>query len=201
MNASVTGSDLNQIPLVNSTQILTASAQAPMTSVVATTPVVTASTPIMTSTPITTSTTPVVATTTPIMTASTPVVAATTPIMTASTPIVAGSTPVMGSVAGAPVSVAQPVVTSAVQTPQGYGTSNFATTVYSAPVVDDDYRLGRGILDDFRPRPYQTQIASLGSTTGLATPGLATTGLATTGLATTVTTPANVGASSINDFL
>ena len=196
MNASVTGSALNQIPLVNSTQILTASAQAPMTSVVATTPVVTASTPIMTSTPITTSTTPVVATTTPIMTASTPVVAATTPIMTASTPIVAGSTPVMGSVAGAPVSVAQPVVTSAVQTPQGYGTSNFATTVYSAPVVDDDYRLGRGILDDFRPRPYQTQIASLGSTTGLAT-----TGLATTGLATTVTTPANVGASSINDFL
>jgi hypothetical protein len=121
--------------------------------------------------------------------------------MTASTPIVAGSTPVMGSVAGAPVSVAQPVVTSAVQTPQGYGTSNFATTVYSAPVVDDDYRLGRGILDDFRPRPYQTQIASLGSTTGLATTGLATTGLATTGLATTVTTPANVGASSINDFL
>lgn len=201
MNASVTGSALNQIPLVNSTQILTASAQAPMTSVVATTPVVTASTPIMTSTPITTSTTPVVATTTPIMTASTPVVAATTPIMTASTPIVAGSTPVMGSVAGAPVSVAQPVVTSAVQTPQGYGTSNFATTVYSAPVVDDDYRLGRGILDDFRPRPYQTQIASLGSTTGLATTGLATTGLATTGLATTVTTPANVGASSINDFL
>ena len=196
MNASVTGSALNQIPLVNSTQILTASAQAPMTSVVATTPVVTASTPIMTSTPITTSTTPVVATTTPIMTASTPVVAATTPIMTASTPIVAGSTPVMGSVAGAPVSVAQPVVSSAVQTPQGYGTSNFATTVYSAPVVDDDYRLGRGILDDFRPRPYQTQIASLGSTTGLAT-----TGLATTGLATTVTTPANVGASSINDFL
>ena len=196
MNASVTGSALNQIPLVNSTQILTASAQAPMTSVVATTPVVTASTPIMTSTPITTSTTPVVATTTPIMTASTPVVAATTPIMTASTPIVAGSTPVMGSVAGAPVSVAQPVVTSAVQTPQGYGTSNFATTVYSAPVVDDDYRLGRGILDDFRPRPYQTQIASLGSTTGLAT-----TGLTTTGLATTVTTPANVGASSINDFL
>ena len=187
MNASVTGSALNQIPLVNSTQILTASAQAPMTSVVATTPVVTASTPIMTSTPITTSTTPVVATT--------------TPIMTASTPIVAGSTPVMGSVAGAPVSVAQPVVTSAVQTPQGYGTSNFATTVYSAPVVDDDYRLGRGILDDFRPRPYQTQIASLGSTTGLATTGLATTGLATTGLATTVTTPANVGASSINDFL
>ena len=201
MNASVTGSALNQIPLVNSTQILTASAQAPMTSVVATTPVVTASTPIMTSTPITTSTTPVVATTTPIMTASTPVVAATTPIMTASTPIVAGSTPVMGSVAGAPVSVAQPVVSSAVQTPQGYGTSNFATTVYSAPVVDDDYRLGRGILDDFRPRPYQTQIASLGSTTGLATTGLATTGLATTGLATTVTTPANVGASSINDFL
>ena len=197
INAS-TSNALNQIPLVNSTQILTASAQAPMTSVVATTPVVTASTPVMTSTPITTSTTPVVATTTPIMTSSTPVVAATTPIMTSATPIIAGSTPIMGSVSGAPVTVTQPVVTSTVQVPQqGYGTSNFSTTVHSNPIVEDDYRLGRGILDDFRPTPYKTQIAALGATTGLAT-----TGLATTGLATTVSTPGvNVGTSNINDFL
>ena len=207
INASTTNA-LNQIPLVNSTQILTASAQAPMTSVVATTPVVTASTPVMTSTPITTSTTPVVATTTPIMTSSTPVVAATTPIMTSATPIIAGSTPIMGSVSGAPVTVTQPVVTSTVQVPQqGYGTSNFSTTVHSNPIVEDDYRLGRGILDDFRPTPYKTQIAALGATTGLATTGLATTGLANTalpasGLATTVSTPGvNVGTSNINDFL
>jgi len=222
INASTNASALNQIPLVNSTQILTASAQAPMTSVVATTPVVTASTPVMASTPIAASSTPVVATTTPIMTASTPVVAATTPIMTASTPVMAtttpimtastpivgGSTPIMGSVAGAPMTVTQPVVTSTLQQPQqGYGTSNFATTTHSAPAIDDDYRLGRGILDDFRPRPYKAQIAALGNTTGLATTGLATTGLATTGLATTglattVSTPGvNVGTSNINDFL
>ena len=208
INASTNASALNQIPLVNSTQILTASAQAPMTSVVATTPVVTASTPVMASTPIAASSTPVVATTTPIMTASTPVMATTTPIMTASTPIVGGSTPIMGSVAGAPMTVTQPVVTSTLQQPQqGYGTSNFATTTHSAPAIDDDYRLGRGILDDFRPRPYKAQIAALGNTTGLATTGLATTGLATTGLATTglattVSTPGvNVGTSNINDFL
>jgi len=230
INAS-TSNALNQIPLVNSTQILTASAQAPMTSVVATTPVVTASTPVMTSTPITTSTTPVVAattpimtsstpvvaattpimtsstpvvaTTTPIMTSSTPVVAATTPIMTSATPIIAGSTPIMGSVSGAPVTVTQPVVTSTVQVPQqGYGTSNFSTTVHSNPIVEDDYRLGRGILDDFRPTPYKTQIAALGATTGLATTGLANTALPASGLATTVSTPGvNVGTSNINDFL
>ena len=47
MNASVTRSPLNQIPLVNSTQILISSPQAPKTSVVAKTPVVTASTAVM----------------------------------------------------------------------------------------------------------------------------------------------------------
>ena len=172
VNASVTGSALNQIPLVNSTQILTASAQAPMTSVVATTPVVTASTPVM----------------------------ASTPIVTASTPIVAGSTPVMASsvqqVVTSSVPVAQPVMTTSVQPPQqGYGTSNFSTTVYSNPVVEDDYRLGRGILDDFRPSAYKSQVAGVGTTTGLATTGVATTGVA-------VSTPGvTVGASNLNDFL
>ena len=142
MNASVTGSALNQIPLVNSTQILTASAQAPINSVVATTPVV------------------------------------------ASTPIVASSvqqipTPV--------VPVAQPVVTTSVQ--PTYNTANFTTTAFP-PVPDDDYRLGRGILDDFRPTAYKSQVAGIGSTVAVSNPGLV------------VSTPvANVGASKINDFL
>ena len=144
MNASVTGSALNQIPLVNSTQILTASAQAPINSVVATTPVV------------------------------------------ASTPIVASSvqqipTPV--------VPVAQPVVTTSVQPTYNTASSNFTTTAFP-PVPDDDYRLGRGILDDFRPTAYKSQVAGIGSTVAVSNPGLV------------VSTPvANVGASKINDFL
>ena len=144
MNASVTGSALNQIPLVNSTQILTASAQAPINSVIASTPVV-ASTPIV---------------------ASTPVVAS-TPIVTSAVPQIA--TPVLG----ASVPVAQPVVTTS-----------------SPPVPDDDYRLGRGILDDFRLTAYKTQVAGVGSTVAVSNPGLV------------VSTPvANVGASKIDDFL
>ena len=158
MNSSVTGSALNQIPLVNSTQILTASAQAPINSVIASTPVV-ASTPIV---------------------ASTPVVAS-TPIVTSAVPQVA--TPVLG----ASVPVAQPVVTTSVQ--PTYNTANFTTTA-SPPVPDDDYRLGRGILDDFRPTAYKTQVAGVGSTVAVSNPGLV------------VSTPvANVGASKIDDFL
>ena len=158
MNSSVTGSALNQIPLVNSTQILTASAQAPINSVIASTPVV-ASTPIV---------------------ASTPVVAS-TPIVTSAVPQIA--TPVLG----ASVPVAQPVVTTSVQ--PTYNTANFTTTAFPK-VPDDDYRLGRGILDDFRPTAYKTQVAGVGSTVAVSNPGLV------------VSTPvANVGASKIDDFL
>ena len=160
MNASVTGSALNQIPLVNSTQILTASAQAPINSVIASTPVV-ASTPIV---------------------ASTPVVAS-TPIVTSAVPQIA--TPVLG----ASVPVAQPVVTTSVQPTYNTASSNFTTTAFP-PVPDDDYRLGRGILDDFRPTAYKSQVAGIGSTVAVSNPGLV------------VSTPvANVGASKINDFL
>ena len=157
MDASVAANPLTQIPISNSTQILTASAQVPMSSVVASTPVVTP--------------TQVVA--------STPIVAS-TPVMT-STPIVASAVQQVG------VPVAQPVVTT-IQQPQAYNTASNFTSTQFPPVPDDDYRLGRGILDDFRPNAYKTQVAS--STLAVTSPGLA------------VSTPVtNVGASNINDFL
>ena len=113
MNASVQSSALNQIPLVANTQVLTTSAQAPINSVMASTPVVTASTPIV----------------------------ATQPLMTS-------------------VPVAQPVMTSIAPNPQ-IATSNLINTapmMSSNPIPEEDYRLGRGILDDFRPTPYNSKI-------------------------------------------
>ena len=105
MNASELNT-INNVPLVNSTQILAASAQVPMASQI----------PVSASTPV--------------------------------------------------VSPGQ-VVTSPVQT--GYQTttmnSHYATQTTLNTLVDEDYRLGRGILDDFRPNAYKTQIGVLGNTT------------------------------------
>ena len=172
MNPSVTGSALNQIPLVNSTQILTASAQAPINSVVASTPVIAGSTPIVASTPVT-----------PIM--------ASTPVMTPTSVI--ASTPVVGSAVqtvGAPVLGASvPVTPVASAVPQPVVTSSLPiNTVSPYQVVDDDYRLGRGILDDFRPSGYKSS-AVVG------------TSVATTPALVTSTPVAAVRTSNINDFL
>ena len=151
MNPSA--SALNQIPLVNSTQILTASAQPQMTSIVGSTPIV-ASTPLVASTPIVTS-------------AVQPSVVATSiaqPVMTSTVPV---------------QQTAMPTTTGA----------NFATTNFYSVPGDSDYRLGRGIFDDFRQGGYKSQIVT-SSVVGISQPGLA------------VTTPAvNVGQSNIKDFL
>ena len=105
MNASELNT-INNVPLVNSTQILAASAQVPMASQI----------PVSSSTPV--------------------------------------------------VSPGQ-VVTSPVQT--GYQTttmnSHYATQTTLNTLVDEDYRLGRGILDDFRPNADKTQIGVVGNTT------------------------------------
>jgi hypothetical protein len=104
------------------------------------------------------------------------------------------ATPVLG--ASVPMVQPQPIVTSTLpaQTTQG---SHIGT--YSNPVPDDDYRLGRGILDDFRPSAYKSNVVgSTLTTTGLG--GTTTTlGVTNTGLA--VSTPGTVGASNIKDFL
>ena len=175
MNASVTGSALNQIPLVNSTQILTASAQAPMVSVVPTNPVLT-STPVVAS-----SVVPVaqsVVTSQPVVTA--PVAQS----LVTSQPVVAAQ-PV---IAAQPVVAAQPLLTTQPQTYNTGTASNFTTSAFPQ-VPDDDYRLGRGILDDFRPGAYKS-VVGVNPTLAVTTPGVA------------VSTPvANLGTSNINDFL
>ena len=136
---------INNVPLVNSTQILAASAQVPMASQV----------PISASTPV--------------------------------------------------ISPGQ-VVTSPVQT--GYQTttmnSHYATQTTLNTLVDEDYRLGRGILDDFRPNAYKTQIGVVGNTTTnvitSSTIPNVTTPVVTT--APVVSTTANVGGNNqLNAFL
>ena len=145
MNASELNT-INNVPLVNSTQILAASAQVPMASQV----------PISASTPVT-------------------------------------------------YSPGQ-VVTSPVQT--GYQTttmnSHYATQTTLNTLVDEDYRLGRGILDDFRPNAYKTQIGVVGNTTTnvitSSTIPNVTTPVVTT--APVVSTTANVGGNNqLNAFL
>ena len=151
INGSVTGSALNQIPLVNSTQILTASAQVPLT---ASTPIVTAATPAL---------------------ATPPVVAAATP----------GLVPPV--VAGTPGLVASPNII------------NSASTF----VPEEDYRLGRGILDDFRPGGYRS-IVGTAVVGGAVPPVVAVAGppvVANSGLAVStpavVTTPALVSTPAV----
>ena len=147
MNASAVN-PLNSVPLVNSTQILGASAQVPMVSQV----------------PITT----------------------TTPIQ-----------PVVSQV--------QSVVPNIAQDP------HFATQTTLNTLVDEDYRLGRGILDDFRPNAYKSQVGIVGNTTTNVitsstlpvntTPVVAATPVVSS--TPVVTTNANVttGANPLKDFL
>ena len=109
MNASGINT-LNQVPLVQSTQILSTSAQVPMVSQV---------------------------------------------------PVV-NTVPVVSQV---PAVAQQPIQVSSV-VPAGVQNPHFITTgTGAATLVDEDYRLGRGILDDFRPNAYKTQIGVVGKTT------------------------------------
>ena len=148
MNASAVNT-INQVPLVNSTQILTTSAQVPMVSQVPTTSVA------------------------------------------ASTPI----NPVVSQV---------PVVTPGVQPIQSViPNQNYATQTTLNTLVDEDYRLGRGILDDFRPNAYKTQVGIVGNTTTniitSSTLPVTSTPVVTS---TVVPTTANVGnANVLKDFL
>ena len=147
MNTSAVN-PLNSVPLVNSTQILGASAQVPMVSQV----------------PITT----------------------TTPIQ-----------PVVSQV--------QSVVPNIAQDP------HYATQTTLNTLVDEDYRLGRGILDDFRPNAYKSQVGIVGNTTTNVitsstlpvntTPVVAATPVVSS--TPVVTTNANVttGANPLKDFL
>ena len=77
--------------------------------------------------------------------------------------------------------------------------SHIATASYSSLVPDDDYRPGRGILDDFRPATYKSNVGgSTLNTTGL---GVTTNTLGVTNTGLAVSTPGTVGASNTKDFL
>ena len=145
MNASELNT-LNQVPLVNSTQILAASAQVPMASQV----------PISASTPVTYS---------------------------------------PGQVVTSPVQSNYQATTM---------NSHYATQTTLNTLVDEDYRLGRGILDDFTPNAYKTQVGILGNTTtnvitSSTIPNVTTPVITTTPV---VSTTANVGGNNqLNAFL
>ena len=150
MNASDINT-LNQVPLVQSTQILSTSAQVPMVSQVPVTPVV-------------------------------------------------NTVPVVSQV---PAVAQQPIQVSSV-VPAGVQNPHFITTgTGAATLVDEDYRLGRGILDDFRPNAYKTQVGIVGNTTTnvitSSTLPVTSTPIVTS---TVVPTTVNVGnANVLKDFL
>ena len=198
MNASAVN-----IPLVNSTQILTTPSQmptvtqAPITSVVSPTPLV-ASTPIVSQTP---------------MVASTPIVsqvpvAASTPIVSqavSQVPMVQ-TTPLVSQV---PMVQTTPVVS---QVPMvAANDQHYANQVISGTLVDEDYRLGRGILDEFRPPALQAQYGVVvPNTTGVVTASalpVATTQVLPTSavIPTSAVVPSTVvpngGANALKEFL
>ena len=139
MNSSIPNT-LSQVPLVNSTQILTQSVQVPNQQVVNPLPV------------------PGVV--------PTAAVAPANIIVTNQVPgSVVPTTPIVGSIIN--------------------------TNTLNTPIVEEDYRLGRSILDDFRPTPYKSQISiGVNGMTNASIP-----------LICVDPAPQIIGQSSIKDFL
>ncbi len=138
MNASAVNT-LNQVPLVNSTQILTQSAQLPAVSQV----------PLVTSVP----------------------VVSQVPMVTAPQP-----------------------VASAV--PNVIVNSHFTNQTQVGTLVEEDYRMGRGILDEFRPDVFKIQLGLIPNNTNVVTTTATSIPVATTQLVST--TPAVVPTGSAN---
>ena len=123
--------------------------------------------------------------------------------MVASTPIIsqapiAASTPIITQ---APIAASTPIVS---QVPMVAATnlqnSHFTNQAFPTTLVDLDYRMGRGIFDEFRPN---VQTSSVVATTGVP---VATTQVVTAPVVSTplVSTPAVVptgGANALKDFL
>ena len=154
INASAVNT-LNQVPLVNSTQIITQSAQVPQVSQI---PVAT-STPIISQVP------------------------------------VASSTPIVSQV---PMATAPQPMVSALPT---VGGSHYGTTDNFQTLVDEDYRMGRGILDEFRPAQFKAQLGLVGNNTVVnsAVP-VTSTPLVSTPVATSTVVPTG-GANVLKEFL
>ena len=82
---------------------------------------------------------------------------------------VAASTPIVSQVpvAAQPIQSVVPTITQPVQSvvPNIAQDQHYATQTTLSTLVDEDYRLGRGILDDFRPNAYKAQLGVVGNTT------------------------------------
>ena len=111
--------------------------------------------------------------------------------------------PIMSQVVPQTTPVQVQSVESGVNPGQHYTTQTTLNTL-----VDEDYRLGRGILDDFRPNAYKTQIGVVGNTTTnvitSSTLPLNTTPVVSTPMVSTpvLSTTQNVGgANTLKEFL
>ena len=110
---------------------------------------------------------------------------------------VAVSTPIVNNVSQVPM-----VSTVPQQVQQVIPVQNYTTQTTLNTLVDEDYRLGRGILDDFRPNAYKAQVGLVGNTTTniitSSTLPIANTQVVTTPVAGTI----NVnGANTLKEFL
>ena len=129
-----------------------------------------------------------------------------TQIITSTQPQLVSQVPVPAT---APVVSQVPVVQPVAQPVQSVVPSiipdqHYATQTTLNTLVDEDYRLGRGILDDFRPNAYKTQVGIVGNTTtnvitSSTIPNVTTPVITTTPV---VSTTANVGGNNqLNAFL
>ena len=107
---------------------------------------------------------------------------------------VAASTPIVNNVSQVPIVSSIPQQVQTVIPTQHYTTQTTLNTL-----VDEDYRLGRGILDDFRPNAYKAQVGLVGNTT---TNIITSSTLPIANVSTPVTSAINTnGANVLKEFL
>ena len=109
---------------------------------------------------------------------------------------------VLNSFSKVSVVTQQPMQVSSV-VPTGLENQHFTTQSTGFNTLVDDYRLGRGILDNFRPNAYKTQIGVVGNTTtnvvtSSALPNVSVPVVSTPGVS--VTSPV-ADANAFKDFL
>ena len=114
---------------------------------------------------------------------------------------VASSTPIVSQV---PVATTTPIVSQvpmASPQPMMIDNSHFANNSVGT-LVDEDYRLGRGILDEFRPAPIKASMGLGGNmVVNTAMPVATTTPLVSTPVVSTPAVVPTGGANVLKDFL
>ena len=150
---------LNQVPLVNSTQIISPAAQMPVVSQIQ----VPSTAPIISQVPL------------------------------------AASTPLVTQV---PMQTTTPVISQAPtlaipQLPEQHFVNSVSQSGFA--LVDEDYRMGRGILDEFRPANIKSQLGIVGNTTTAT--GVSGLPNVSTPIVSTPAFVPNNGASNLKEFL